>query len=267
MRGLQQGVRADLMRRRGPHTGVALLLSLFSSAPALAQPAAEAAKPAPESWWTLHPSTAAGALLSWSTEKLTCDARGRFSCPANSEWTDTHPVNAAAFVEGVLMVGRRRDFRLGLGVRYVPPGMLDTGSELHFAIVPEIVGPIAPTYSLSARFFNSFALGLGPHDFERQQDALVRDCKELAAQASATCSAHRGGLGMALELDAGLIQHLEGVNVRYQLGFQAIPSDTGVASAVGELYSGTHYEDSADSRYTKYSVSSTRLVAAIGFEL
>jgi hypothetical protein len=255
------------MRRRGPQVGVALLLSLCSSGPALAQPAAEPPKPAPESWWTLHPSVAAGALLSWSTERFVCDASGRFSCPADNEWTDTNPVHAAAFVEGVLMVGRRRDLRLGIGSRYVPPGMLDTGSELHFAIVPEVVGPIAPSYSLSARFFNSFVLGLGPHDFERQQDALVRDCKESAALESSSCSSSRNRLGIALELDVGLIQHLEGVSVRYQLGFQATPSESGVASAVGELYSGTYFDDSVDRRYTKYSVSSTRLVATIGFEL
>jgi hypothetical protein len=254
------------MRRRGSHTGVALLLSVLSSRPVLAQPAAEPRKPATESWWTLRPSAAAGALLSWSTERFVCDARGRFSCPANKEWTDTHSVHAAAFVEGVLMVGRRRDFRLGLGVRYVPPGMLDTGSELHFAIVPEVVGPIAPTYSLSARFFNSFVLGLGSHDFEPQQDALVRDCKETAALESSSCSAYRVNLGMALELDVGLIQHLEGMNVRYQLGFQSAPGEIGSRSAVGQINAGAD-DGTSDERYTRFSVGSTRLVATVGFEL
>lgn len=201
-------------------------------------------------------------MLSWSTEKRTCDAKGRFTCLGYDEWTDTQPVHAAPFVQSVLLIGRRKGLRVGPGLRYVPPGLLDTGSELHFAIVPEVIGSIAPSYSLSAGFFNSFVLGLGAHDFEQQQDALIRDCEESAAFESASCSAHRSRLGLALELDVGVIQHLQGGNVRYQIGFQ---SNVESNFAYGTVYTGP-YDDPTDSRYTGFSVSGTRLVATIGFE-
>jgi hypothetical protein len=140
--------------------------------------------------------------------------------------------------------------------------MLDTGSELHLAVVPEIVEPVAESWSFSARFFNGFVLAYPTQEVAQQRDAVREQCRQ-SASAAARCVTSRRDTGLGIELDVGAIQHFQGVNVRYQIGFQ---SAIDTVTAVGQLYSGANYDDSPDTRYTRYSVSSTRGVATIGVE-
>ena len=57
-------------------------------------------------------------MLGTAREEVTCSTVGSFECPLPREREHRLGIQAAPYVEALIMGGHSRGFRLGVGVRY-----------------------------------------------------------------------------------------------------------------------------------------------------
>lgn len=161
------------------------------------------------------------------------------------------------------MVGRSTGFRFGLGVRYLPGFLLDTGHEVHFAIVPEIVGRLSRDRYTFGHFFNSVGFGSSPSGIRERQRQTLDACSTLRDVEGATCRSWTSDLILSLGLEVGLLDRFAGWGLRYGVGFQGVLYQN---HAVASGYTGVDPEYSDDDLYVTYGIESGRGVAFVGVE-
>jgi hypothetical protein len=170
---------------------------------------------------------------------------------------------AAPYVDALVMAGRSTGFRLGLGVRYVPGFALDTGSELHFAIVPEALGRLSRDRYAFAHFFNSMGVGFPRSVIRARQRPTLESCSSLQDVEGSHCSSFTSKIFLSLGLEVGVIERGVGASLRYGVGFQSLIEQN---HAVAEGYSGNNADDSNDSLYVTYLTKAGRVVVFVGVE-
>ena len=210
-----------------------------------------------------HPSVAVGAALGMAKERVKCSARGRFACPLPEKTEHGFGFQAAPSFEALVMAGQSIGFRFGLGVRYLPGILLDTGSELHFAIVPEVVGELGRKRHGFARLFNTVGLGFPKPDIRRRQEPTRSACDSLSGVPDANCDDWSNRNFFTLALEVGLLDRFEGYALRYGIGFQSVLM---LNHTVANGYSLNDPEESDDELYVTYDNQGARFVAHVGVE-
>lgn len=210
-----------------------------------------------------HPSVAVGLALGTAKEKVECSKQGAFACPLPAKTEHGFGFEAAPTFEALVMAGRSIGFRFGLGVRYLPGMLLDTGNELHLAIVPEVIGELPGKRIGFGRLFNAVGFAFPKPDIGRRQEPTRNACASLDGVEGAHCSdwSNRNFISFGLEL--GLFDRFEGYALRYGLGFQGLLM---LNHAVAHGYSGNDPDDSDDSLYVTYENEAARFVAHVGVE-
>lgn len=211
----------------------------------------------------VHPSVSVGGGLWTATEEAECSASGAFECSLPAKRERGFGLQAAPYLEALVMVGRDVGFRFGVGVRYVPGFALDTGSELHFAIVPEMIGELSRGRYLFGHLFNSVVVGYPPSTIRERQRPTLDSCSSLQGVEGAHCSSSYSKVFLSLGLEVGLLERWKGAGLRYGIGFQA-PYEQNWAHAHG--YSGDDADRSKDSLYVTYLTQSGRALAFVGVE-
>lgn len=241
--------------------GMVLLCVLSVSQPAAAQGKSTARQ---SSW--VHPGLAVGVGLGWATAVTACTTRGVFGCPLPKKHERSLGFQAAPAFDALLMFGkptRAGTLRVGLGVRYVPDLLLDTGDELHFALIPEAYGELARDLDITFRFFNTVGKTFPGHGLRDEQAPVLAACSATSGVADARCRARAGTLLMTMSMDLGLVQRFDGYAVRYQIG---IGGSLYHNDAKASAWTGSRSDDSDDELYATFTTKSTRILTSIGIE-
>ena len=210
-----------------------------------------------------RPSVSVGAALGTATEEVTCSTRGKFECPLPDKRERGLGVQAAPYFDALVMAGRSTGFRFGLGVRYVPGLALDTGKELHFAIVPEVLGRLSGDRYLFAHLFNSVVVGFPPSVIRERQQPTLDSCSSLRDVEGAHCSSHASKVFLSLGVEVGMLHRWAGAGLRYGVGFQSLIEQN---HALAQGFSGDNLDDSKDGLYVTYLTKTGRAVAFVGVE-
>jgi len=210
-----------------------------------------------------HPSVSVGAALGTATERVRCSTQGKFECPLPDARERGLGFQAAPSFEALVMAGRSAGFRFGLGVRYVPGLALDTGTELHLAIVPEALARLSGDRYLFAHLFNSVGVGFPSSDIRARQQPTLDSCSTLRDVEGAHCSSQASKVLLSLGVEVGMIDRGPGAGLRYGVGFQSLIAQN---HAVAQGFSGSNVDDSKDSLYVTYSTTAGRVVAFVGVE-
>lgn len=210
-----------------------------------------------------RPSVSVGGAVGLATQKVTCSASGSFECALPPKRERSLGLQAAPYVEALVMAGRRIGFRLGLGVRYVPGFAQDTGSELHFAVVPELMGQVSRDRYAFVHLFNALGYGFPTARIRERQAPTLDGCSTLSTVEGAHCAPHTSNIFASAALEAGLLDRVSGAGLRYGIGLQAL-IEQNVAFAHG--YSGDTVDDSKDMLDVRYATETWRFVAFAGVE-
>ena len=244
-----------------PRTLGLLLCVLLLSPPAAAQGKSKARQ---ESW--VHPGLAVGVGLGWATAVTTCETRGVFSCPLPKKRERGLGFQAAPAFDALVMFGkptRAGTLRVGLGVRYVPDLLLDTGDELHFALIPEAYGEVARDLDITFRFFNTLGKTFPGRGVRDEQAQVLAACSATSGVEGASCRASSGTFLLAMSMDLGLVQRFDGYALRYQVGWGGTLQQN---DATASGWTGARSDDSDDELYVKLTTKSTRFLINIGIE-
>jgi hypothetical protein len=210
----------------------------------------------------LHLFLAAGGVVGHASEKRNCYEEGAYDCPFD-ETRESLGVQAAPFAEAVVMGGKSRGLRFGLGARYLPPVALSEGGELHLPLVQEIVFDFPGGLVGSVRLFAAIMLDFPSAEAEARQ-AEVTECRIGPRPSGSSCD-DRGttGVGISVSPELFLHQDFDGTVVRYGIGWQFVFFQN---NASGMLYSGSDPANAPDELSYTREVEGSRFVAMAGVE-
>lgn len=212
--------------------------------------------------WQLFPHVLTGMAVGGATEVTECSATGEFECQLPAKTERSLGVQVAPWFEAGVAVGPARGFRFGLGVRYLPGALMDTGSELHFGIIPEGVLPLGEQWALGIRAFNSLGIAYPHAESNVRQQPTLRACDDVHVPDS-QCDTSRSRAFLSLGFELGLRQRLGATWLRYQLGAQM---PYWLEHARAGAYIGPARDDSEQWLSVRHWIDTARFVAGVGVD-
>lgn len=220
-------------------------------------PTAVAAEPAPPNSkvraHALVVGFGAGGLVGVRSERLECNSSGGWACPPGG-YDRSRGIQLSPLVE-VTLAYESRGFRFGTGLRYVPVGMFDAGSELQLGFGPGLMEFFDNSvWGMSIDAFGWVLFDFPSAPMSTHRDEALRLCRSANR---GDCTFYRR-IGAALELDVGLVQKMRGYRLHHRVGYQFVTGFGGDATTGGA--------EDAPSISASYETRGSRFIARTSFE-